>query len=407
MKRGRKPQKFALAWKLFRRHKVAEPDGSWRVNSPLVLLHGAMSYQYACTMLTKLESAGYIRKVTLGGLRIEYVIMLKDVEELGEDVLGKNDDSGKQSTAAHRQIPSVPTPAPGALAPMRAPAMAQHQRHGVIILADYDNSAIPLKAAGSEFPAEGLLEFARGKGSVLAARVFIPLNVAREDRLFLRRSGWRIMECPPLKDGGGDTVDKTIEEEMQLLIRISSVGTFIIVSRDADFQDACRVAENHGRKCIVVSYNPSSAEMRSQDGEAIRLSVQPQVINGRNGMHRKGFDANKFFDIVQGIESGTVAYDPADLMHRFIMAIVEVLEARSAELENPKTRKHFMGLSESLWTDVRRNFSDLSRDELKELLTALKNSAVLQKNWDGQLAYYTFDTQCSFVRTLRHLQILV
>ena len=373
-------------------------------------------YGTAGKILNKLEKAGYIEKRTNGGTSIIYIKLLK-IGELGEDILGapkrspvpvakeprlKKVPKSKTEKVDESHEAGPPASQAGAVMPQGAQFAPGN---GVMLFVDYYNIYMRMAELKTEFPLRELILTAREIGKLKLSLMFIPSHIAARIQMIMRQGveedgrpgdgseGYRIISCPPVKLGGKDSVDKTIDEFVNYFLGHPDIGTFILVSGDGDFGDTRGNIANARKVWITFKVDVARRAMASSDGRIILL------MNYRNNnAERPEVAVNVFELILSGLEQGTLVVPERDANLLTLKAIISGL--KEGRWATDKNRKGFVGLYQLAWEDLRRSLGNLStKDSFAEAFTALHKHGVIvqrQQSIDPKV-YYVFNPQSKIV----------
>ena len=441
MKNGRKPEKLSLAWAILVREakKNTLPGSNSDVWEPLARLaaQGPMSYGTAVRCLTNLEGRGYLTKHTNGTPRLLFVHLLK-LGELGEDILGKQEEKPQQEPRRHepqvpksdeRQIAEAPQEPPETVSPVATKiASAQNNAaNGVVVLCDHENLRYTLQDAGVVLDYSSLIAGARKYGNVLRSVAFVPMHTSPDIQTQLRIGGFKIETCPPRKTLGPDTCDSSIEDFVRFCLDNPKISTFVLVSGDGDFIDIVDEIKNNGRKCVLFYYNhaDTSKALFARATDAFNLaSLVNAPKRGHNSVssarippekspeatapkvateiHQavKPVDENKYTKALLNLQNGTTILDQTDIHSSFLEAIVHCLKDRSY----PKDRNAFPELKQIVWNELpMRHRRALTRDgDCHDALQALlKMNIIVSAQQDKEPhTYYFLDRKHPLVAVL-------
>lgn len=375
------------------------------VSEPYKLLtaHG-IPYGTAVQILNKLEQTDYIEKRFNGGVRLIEIRLLK--KELGEDILGT-------PKAVH--IPVVAVSAPGFV--KKAERMSKRPLideefqtdkeivagNGVIVLVDYYNIYMRNVETHTDFPLDELLEAGRHYGELVRSYAFIPSHVSESIQIRLRRAGHRIISCPSVKNGGGDSVDKTIDEFAQDFVGHPNIATLVIVSEDRDLQDTYSFIRNKGKKAVRICVDINQRALCSDDGYAIPLRRIDDNDSG-NETEIPSIDVNIYDQILSDLEQGGKKIVPeSDGKWKVLKAIIKELKERG--WASDRYRKGFVALYKLAWENMRREpiiSRNATQKDFSEAFSALHAHGILIKREQAQdpKTYYTFNAKSPLLKHL-------
>ncbi|MBI1888728.1 MAG: NYN domain-containing protein [Candidatus Spechtbacteria bacterium] len=386
-------QELQRAWHLLRERAKAKSDGSLTpdvVYDPLnfLKLNGSISYEVALRVLRQLEKAGYIRGYAhANGTRLLYIRLLKTTD-LGEDILGPLEQNAKDARPV--QVVQNTTTEDSARAP-----------RGVMLLVDYRNIQMSMLDLGTEFPGTKLIEAGRKYGILKRSLAFIPPHISAEEQTKLRRGatndgsdGYRIISCPSVKDGGGDSVDKTLDEWVKDFLDHPDMGTFIIVSNDKDFGDTMGAIANHGKNAVVYRVNPGAKQLVSNRGDTIPLTVRKngsQTTQSANGVSA---NTNIFETILSGLKNnGKSAVPESNPAWHVLKKITNGLRERKWASDDGY-RKNFTALCQAAWNELYTECSRMAKkQDFADAFTALRNHRIIVQHSQAAhpRTYYVFD----------------
>jgi hypothetical protein len=359
-KPGRKPGKILRAWEILTK-KASEGLGLGEktVYEPLELLqlNGPMSYGTASQILTRLENAGYIKKHTNGSTRLVLIVLIKD--ELGEDILGKQNQEPVQA----------------------ATACAKTNTNGlddVVVMCDFENLRITLVKEGAELKYNDLIVRARDYGNVVRSIAYVPMQTPPEAQMQLRMAGFRIESCPPRKILGKDTCDQAIEDFARFCLEHTNIGTFVLVSGDGDFVDILGEIENRGRKCVIVHYNYESTSKnliartsnivniaskipakptqevaptpKTESAPEPNQAVQPQITFDSNGS-KPNADTNTYIRVLNDLRDGK-HFGKNNVHLNFLRQIIHCLRLRDLAWESTEPKKSISEITQEIWSEI-------------------------------------------------------
>ena len=225
---------------------------------------------------------------------------------------------------------------------------SEERGQGIAILVDGDYFT---KGDGRhyEFPAKEIIERIPTilGGPIITARFFVgeinPLFAMK-----LKRYGFRIEVCPPLRLLRGNTTDATVLEAIKEdIIPNKEISKVVLITSDIHFLEAVNLLTKNGITPYLVTLNRQSRFL--QDGAGIiKISLPPL------SSHKVTVEENPFIALViSAREKRWLSLNEADTV--FFLLVLYFLRklVPSIEEKHHHSRLSFIDIKEMIWREIK------------------------------------------------------